>query len=71
MIDHDVNHPSIIIWANGNEGGHNFELDNYFNNMIFKNVLLFIPGNYLVALKHSITGNTIMVSAIMKMEERL
>lgn len=30
MIDHDVNHPSIIIWANGNEGGHNFDLDKYF-----------------------------------------
>jgi hypothetical protein len=30
MIDHDANHPSIIMWANGNEGGHNFELDKYF-----------------------------------------
>ncbi len=30
MIDHDVNHPSIIIWANGNEGGHNFDLDHLF-----------------------------------------
>jgi len=30
MIDHDVNHPSVIMWANGNEGGHNFDLDNYF-----------------------------------------
>lgn len=30
MIDHDVNHPSIILWANGNEGGHNFELDTLF-----------------------------------------
>jgi Glycosyl hydrolases family 2, TIM barrel domain/Glycosyl hydrolases family 2, sugar binding domain/Glycosyl hydrolases family 2 len=27
MIEHDRNHPSIIFWANGNEGGHNFELD--------------------------------------------
>ena len=26
MIAHDVNHPSVVIWANGNEGGHNFEL---------------------------------------------
>lgn len=31
MIDHDVNHPSIIIWANGNEGGHNLYLDKYFS----------------------------------------
>ncbi len=30
MIDHDVNHPSIIMWANGNEGGHNLELDKLF-----------------------------------------
>jgi len=30
MIDHDANHPSIIIWSNGNEGGHNFELDSLF-----------------------------------------
>jgi hypothetical protein len=27
MIAHDINHPSIIFWANGNEGGHNFDLD--------------------------------------------
>jgi hypothetical protein len=26
MIERDVNHPSIVMWANGNEGGHNFEL---------------------------------------------
>ncbi|MEO6230558.1 MAG: glycoside hydrolase family 2 TIM barrel-domain containing protein [Ferruginibacter sp.] len=30
MITHDVNHPSIIMWANGNEGGQNLELDKYF-----------------------------------------
>jgi hypothetical protein len=30
MIDHDINHPSIIIWDNGNEGGHNLELDTLF-----------------------------------------
>ncbi|MCE2834765.1 MAG: hypothetical protein LW694_10320 [Chitinophagaceae bacterium] len=27
MIDHDVNHPSLIMWVNGNEGGHNRDLD--------------------------------------------
>ncbi|MEM9258439.1 MAG: glycoside hydrolase family 2 TIM barrel-domain containing protein, partial [Bacteroidota bacterium] len=26
MIERDVNHPSIILWSNGNEGGHNHEL---------------------------------------------
>jgi len=30
MIDHDVNHPSIVFWNNGNEGGHNLELDPLF-----------------------------------------
>lgn len=30
MMRHDVNHPSIVIWANGNEGGHNRELDPLF-----------------------------------------
>lgn len=30
MISHDVDHPSIVIWANGNEGGHNKALDHFF-----------------------------------------
>lgn len=30
MIEHDVNHPSIMIWSNGNEGGHNLDLDTLF-----------------------------------------
>jgi hypothetical protein len=30
MVVHDVNHPSIILWANGNEGGHNIGLDPLF-----------------------------------------
>ena len=30
MIVRDVNHPSILIWANGNESGWNLELDNVF-----------------------------------------
>ncbi len=31
MITHDVNHPSIVIWDSGNEGGHNPELDAAFS----------------------------------------
>jgi len=31
MIAHDTYHPSIILWANGNEGGHNFDLDPFFS----------------------------------------
>lgn len=30
MMRHDVNHPSIVFWANGNEGGHNTQLDPLF-----------------------------------------
>jgi len=37
MIDHDGNHPSIIMWANGNEGGHNLELDKFFAEFDFQN----------------------------------
>ncbi len=33
MIKHDLNHPSIIMWANGNEGGHNLELDSLFTQL--------------------------------------
>lgn len=31
MVRRDVNHPSVIIWDNGNEGGWNYEVDNVFN----------------------------------------
>ena len=30
MITHDLNHPSVVIWDNGNEGGHNPDLDVVF-----------------------------------------
>lgn len=30
MIERDVNHPSIIIWSNGNEGGWNTKIDHLF-----------------------------------------
>ncbi|PSK83803.1 beta galactosidase small subunit [Prolixibacter denitrificans] len=30
MVNRDVNHPSIVIWDNGNEGGWNTALDNLF-----------------------------------------
>jgi len=30
MITHDANHPSIVMWSNGNEGGHNLDLDSLF-----------------------------------------
>jgi len=31
MIEKDVNHPSIVVWDNGNEGGFNFDLDPLFD----------------------------------------
>jgi hypothetical protein len=31
MVERDVNHPSVIWWSNGNEGGWNTELDNEFH----------------------------------------
>jgi len=31
MVQRDVNHPSIIIWDQGNEGGWNYELDSVFH----------------------------------------
>ncbi|MGL5273051.1 MAG: glycoside hydrolase family 2 protein, partial [Phocaeicola sp.] len=31
MIERDVNHPCIIIWCHGNEGGWNYELDPLFD----------------------------------------
>ncbi len=30
MVKRDINHPSIIFWANGNEGGFNYDLDPLF-----------------------------------------
>ena len=30
MVKRDVNHPSIIFWSNGNEGGFNYELEPVF-----------------------------------------
>lgn len=31
MVQRDANHPSILFWDNGNEGGFNFGLDNEFS----------------------------------------
>lgn len=33
MLKRDINHPSVIIWANGNEGGFNFDLDSLFGQL--------------------------------------
>jgi hypothetical protein len=33
MITRDVNHPSIIFWSNGNEGGFNYDLEPVFTRL--------------------------------------
>ncbi|MDX1935711.1 MAG: glycoside hydrolase family 2 TIM barrel-domain containing protein [Flavihumibacter sp.] len=37
MVTRDLNHPSIIFWSNGNEGGHNKELDDDYGKYDFSN----------------------------------
>lgn len=37
MVLRDINHPSIIFWSNGNEGGHNKELDDDYGKYDFSN----------------------------------
>jgi len=46
MIAHDVNHPSIIIWDNGNEGGHNLELDTLFKQFDIQKRTVIHPWNF-------------------------
>lgn len=43
MVEHDRNHPSIVLWANGNEGGHNFDLDPLFGKHDFQNRVVIHP----------------------------
>ncbi len=43
MITRDVNRPSVIFWANGNEGGFNHDLDPYFHMYDIQNRPLLHP----------------------------
>ncbi|AYD47660.1 glycoside hydrolase family 2 TIM barrel-domain containing protein [Arachidicoccus soli] len=43
MIEKDQNHPSIVMWDNGNEGGFNFSLDHLFNELDFQHRPLIHP----------------------------
>lgn len=49
MVVRDVNHPSIIFWSNGNEGGTNKELDDDF--------AIYDPSNRPVIHAHHKPGN--------------
>jgi len=33
MVTRDVNHPSVVFWSNGNEGGFNYELESVFERL--------------------------------------
>ncbi len=37
MVQRDVNHPSIVFWSNGNEGGHNTDFDPLFKKYDIQN----------------------------------
>jgi hypothetical protein len=43
MVTHDVNHPSIVIWSNGNEGGHNSNLDTLYGHYDIQKRLVIHP----------------------------
>lgn len=43
MVEHDRKHPSVIIWANGNEGGSNPELDSLFGKYDLQNRVVIHP----------------------------
>ncbi|WP_372772584.1 glycoside hydrolase family 2 TIM barrel-domain containing protein [Mangrovibacterium sp.] len=43
MVTRDVNHPSIVMWDNGNEGGHNPNFDALFNQYDIQKRLVIYP----------------------------
>ena len=44
MIRTDVNHPSVIFWDNGNEGGWNTKIDKYFGKLDIQKREVLHPG---------------------------
>ena len=43
MVTRDVNHPSIIFWSNGNEGGFNYELEAVFDRLDSQHRVVLYP----------------------------
>lgn len=43
MVTRDVNHPSIIFWSNGNEGGFNYELEPEYARWDIQNRVVIYP----------------------------
>lgn len=56
LVIRDVNHPSIIIWDNGNEGGWNRALDGDYDLYDPQKRFVMHPGKDLMVLKQSTTG---------------
>lgn len=44
MLTRDVNHPCIVLWSNGNEGGWNTAIDSLFRTYDPQNVMSSTPG---------------------------
>jgi hypothetical protein len=53
MVRRDVNHPSVILWANGNEGGWNEELDPLFGELDPQQRPVVHPGALALGLEAS------------------
>jgi beta-galactosidase/beta-glucuronidase len=52
MIVRDVNHPSIVLWSNGNEGGWNSTLDKHFSDYDPQQRHVIHPGPILTGWIH-------------------
>jgi beta-galactosidase/beta-glucuronidase len=51
MVEHDCNHPSVILWSNGNEGGHNFDLDTIFKEYDIQNRTVIHPWQFFGSIE--------------------
>lgn len=47
LVIRDVNHPSIVMWANGNEGGNNYDLIKEYPKYDIQNRVVIHPWNTL------------------------
>lgn len=43
LVTRDVNHPSVVIWASGNEGGFNYELESDFHRYDIQQRIVIYP----------------------------
>ena len=71
MVARDVNHPSILFWDNGNEGGWNTALDSVFGNRDIQKRTVIHPGggtfngvidqhySYYATVQKNLSGTTL------------